>query len=61
MNRDKDIMPRNTNGHRHGYWEVYWWNGDLRYKCVFNNGDGIGYEELYNYLDGKLKVKGFYL
>jgi len=57
---NKDIKPRNTKGQAHGYWKVYWWNGELRYKCVVHNGNVIGYEEDYRY-NGKLKFKRYYL
>ena len=52
--RNKDIIPKNAKGQPHGYWDVYWWNGELRYKCVFHNGKRIGYEIDYNYYSNKL-------
>jgi len=56
----KDINPVNAKGEPHGYCEIYW--GDmLWYKCVCNNGEEIGYEELYfNHACDKL-IKIFHL
>ena len=51
--RNKDIKPRNTKGKPHGYWERYWSNNNLLFKCVYNNGIKVGYGE-YNFLTGKL-------
>jgi len=51
---NKDIKPRNTKGEPHGYWEVYWSNGNLMYKCFYHNEKRIGYEEYYDYNDSKL-------
>jgi len=57
MNIKKDIKPKNAKGQEHGYWEVYWTNGKLMYKCIYNNGKEIGYaENYYNKL-----TKSYYL
>jgi len=58
--RNKDIKPRNTKGKPHGYWERYWSNNNLLFKCVYHNGKVIGYEEDYS-RDGKLRKKTYYL
>jgi len=57
---NKDIKPYNAKGQAHGYWEYYWTNGNLFYKCVFHYGKRIGYEEYYDYNDSKL-TKRYYL
>ncbi len=55
----KDITNINDRGEFHGYQEAYWSNGDLSYKCFYNNGIEVDYEELYYYSNGKLRVKTF--
>ena len=30
--KNKDIKPYNENGKQHGYWEEYYYNGELCYK-----------------------------
>ena len=45
--KDKSIKPRNNKGEPHGYWEGYWSNGDLRFKCLFHNSKHVGYDEIY--------------
>jgi len=57
MNKDK--MPRNVKGQAHGYWEQYWNNGELGYKCVYINGNINGFDEYY-WGNGKL-TKTYYL
>jgi len=52
--------PFNNKDQRHGYWESYWSDGKLSFKCVYHNGKRIGYEEWYDYFDGKL-TKSYYL
>jgi len=39
--------PTNAKGQRHGYWEYYWGNGILRFKCVYINGETNGFGEYY--------------
>jgi len=41
---NKFMRPKNSKGQPHGYWESYWSNGNLHYKCKFHNGNAIGYE-----------------
>jgi len=60
MSSDKNIRQYNAKGERHGYWEGYFYNGKLWFKCVYNNGIRIGYCEDYYYI-GKLTEKIFYL
>jgi len=55
-----NIMPRNNKGQNHGYWEVYWYNGKLMYKCLFHNDKEIGYEEYNSYLD-KISKNRYYI
>jgi hypothetical protein len=57
MINKKSIKPRNKKGQRHGYWEVYF-AGTLMFKCFYQNGERVGYEEWY---DGKLKEKRYNL
>jgi len=57
---NKNIIQYNDKGQQHGYWEWHWSNGDLQYKCIYNNGKEIGYEEDYRY-NGKLIKKIFHL
>jgi len=61
MNKDKDIVPRNDKGQRHGYWEMYWINGNLSIKCVYHNGKEIGYEGWYYYVNGKIEEKKYHI
>ena len=55
----KNIKPKNDKGQRHGYWEVYFDNGELWYKCVYINGELNGFEEWYSC--GKITEKRYYL
>jgi len=57
----KDIKPVNSAGQPHGYWEVYYLNGTLRYKGNYLNGQAHGYWESYYYYYGNLAYKGNYL
>jgi len=59
MNNEKDKDPKNAKGQAHGYWEQYWSNGKMHYKCIYHNGKEIGYEEIYD-SDDKLN-KRYYL
>jgi antitoxin component YwqK of YwqJK toxin-antitoxin module len=40
----------NTNRERHGLWELYYDNGQLGYKCIYNNGNPVGLSKFYNKL-----------
>jgi antitoxin component YwqK of YwqJK toxin-antitoxin module len=48
------ITPYNKQGQPHGYWESYYYNGQLEYKGNYDNGKLHGYWEWYyhngNYL-----------
>ena len=58
---NKDINPKNNNNQAHGYWERYHhFSNKLWYKCFYNNGREIGYEEWHKSYDNKL-VKVFYI
>ena len=46
---NKDIIPRNSKGEPHGYVEKYIIN-KLWYKCFYENGLEVGYEEYYIYI-----------
>jgi len=56
----EDITPRNAKGQKHGYWERYYANNQLGFRCVFINDKENGFEEWYND-DGKIKEKYYYL
>ena len=43
------IISHNNKGQLHGYWEYYYWDGDLAYKCLWNNDMLVGYKEQYFY------------
>jgi len=58
---NKDITPLNDKNQPHGYWESYFDNGQLCYKCVYINGKENGFEEWYWDNDGKLSEKTYYL
>jgi len=49
----------NAEGKRHGYWEVYYHNGNLSYKGNHVDGKEHGYWEYY-YDNGNLFYKCFY-
>ena len=57
---DKDIESFNNKGEAHGYWEVYYYTGDLMYKGFYQNGKLVGYEEYYDmYIKCKLTRKKY--
>ncbi len=56
----KDITNRNDKGQRHGYQEQYFSNGNLGFKCLYNNGIRVDYVEWYH-LKGKLACKTFHI
>ena len=43
-----NIESYNDKGQRHGYWEVYWSDDDLAFKCLYINGNESGYEEYHD-------------
>ena len=57
----KNIEPVNDKGQKHGYWESYWPNGKLHYKCFWCNGKEVEYEEWYDYNNGKLTEKKYHI
>ncbi len=56
----KNIINKNNKGQLHGHQEWYYYR-DLYYKCFYNNGVIVDYEEYYNYYNGKLRFKRFYI
>jgi len=56
----KNITPINTKGQPHGLCEYYYYNGKLCRKCIYINGEIIGFSESYSY-DGKLRYKNYHL
>ena len=57
----KDITPYNEKGEPHGYWELYYSNGQLCSKRNYVNGKQHGYWEEYYYANGQLCYKGNYV
>jgi len=55
---DKDITPYNDKHQRHGYWEVYHYDGNLAFKCLFHNGKRLGYNEWFSH-NSKLNKKKY--
>jgi len=53
----KNIKSHNDKGQAHGYWEVYWADGKLRFKGNYVNGHRHGLCESY-YTNGQLESKG---
>lgn len=54
-----NITPRNKYQQKHGYWEMYWGNGMLFYKCIYVNGEELGFDETYQ-LDGNINYIAYY-
>jgi len=57
MSNNKNLEPFNKKGERHGYWEIYRYNGTMRYKGNYVNSQLHGYFEDY-YSNGQLANKG---
>jgi len=57
---NKNIKPRNDKNQRHGYWEIYYTNNQLAFRCVFINGKRNGFEDYY-WSNSKLSTKTYYL
>lgn len=55
----KNIKQYNEIDQQHGYWEVYFENGQLYYKGSYHNGWCIGYWEEYS--SGELRRKAYYI
>ncbi len=51
------LNQRNKEGIKHGYWEEYYYNGNLFYKGNYHNGRQIGYWTLYH-ANGNFWSKG---
>ena len=49
IGKNKDMLqdkkPLNEKGQEHGYWERYYDNGTIWYKCNYINGAWYGYFE----------------
>jgi antitoxin component YwqK of YwqJK toxin-antitoxin module len=56
----KNIKSYNDKRQSHGYWEVYWGDGKLRFKGNYVNGKRHGCWEHY-YHNGQLEYKGNYV
>ena len=56
----KNRTPTNNKGLPHGLWKRYNYNGNLRYKCFFQNGKKVGYEEWYS-ISGRISRKKYNL
>jgi len=55
----RNIQPRNNKERKHGYWEMYWSNGMLFYKCNYVNGLELGFDETYQ-LNGTINYIAYY-
>ena len=53
----QDKRPTDTKGTPHGLWEIYWSNGQLHSRGVFNKGWKDGLWESYHE-NGDLRFKG---
>jgi antitoxin component YwqK of YwqJK toxin-antitoxin module len=60
MRRKKSIKPLNDKDQRNGYWE-YYYKGNLIYKCFYQNGKEVGYEECYDWCPKTLGRKIYYI
>lgn len=56
----KDITPINEKGERHGYWELYYSNGNIWIKRDYVNGIAHGLFEEY-YHNGNLWYTGVFV
>jgi len=59
--KKEDKRPFNDKGQRHGLWEIYHYNGQLMYRCVFINGKLNWFYDIYWDDDGKVTDKRYYL
>jgi len=57
----EDITQYNDKGQPHGLWESYFSTGKLYYKCTYNNGELVGYEEYYDYFRDNKLTKNYHL
>ena len=55
------MNKRNEQGQRHGPWETYYLNGNLRYKGNFINGKRHGLCENYGWSNGELEEIEYYI
>ncbi len=60
IRKENLINLYNDKGEKHGYWEIYFSNGQLFYKGNFVDGYEHGYWERY-YYDGQLEYTGNYV
>ena len=60
IRKENLINLYNEQGEQHGYWESYYYNGQLDYKANYVNGNRHGYWESY-YHNGQLSSKGNYV
>ena len=47
------------NGKREGFWETYWWNGQLSYRGTYRNGKRDGFWTQYD-PEGRVQLKHNY-
>ena len=52
-------MPFNNKSQKHGYWE-YYFDGELWFKCFYQNGKLVGYGEFYS-ISGKSRCEQYYI
>jgi antitoxin component YwqK of YwqJK toxin-antitoxin module len=56
----QDKISYNEKGEAHGYWELYYPDGQLEHKGLYINGNRFGYHESY-FEDGNLYYKGNFI
>jgi len=49
MQNNKNIQPRNNKEQKHGYWEIFYPNDNLCYKCFFVNDIMFGFQQWQSY------------
>jgi len=57
---NKDIKRFNDKRQKHGYWVIYYLNGNLRHRGNFINGKLSGYWEEYS-TNGELMAKEYFI
>ena len=57
---NNNIMSFNEKNQLHGYYERYWYNGNLWYKGHYINGERTGFWEIYH-INGEIYEEIFYV
>jgi hypothetical protein len=54
----ENILPQNSKGEEHGYYECYNYNKTkLAYRCVYKNGELIGYDEYHEEKETNFNIR----